>query len=62
MFDDFSPVKSLSPRGSSLSPAKNLFMSLGPMPEFDKIDDLSKIRVVFNPFNELYEFNDLKNI
>lgn len=54
-------MKSLSPRTSSLSPAKNLFMSLGPMPEFDKIDDLSKIRVVFNPFNELYEFNDLKN-
>jgi hypothetical protein len=61
MFDDFSPVKSLSPRSSSISPMKNLFISLGPMPEFDKIDDLSKIRLVFNPFNELYEFNDLKN-
>ena len=44
-----------------MSPSKNLFMSLGPMPEFEKIEDISKLRVVFNPFNELYEFNDLRN-
>lgn len=31
------------------------------MPQFDKIDDISKIRIVFNPFNELYEFNNLRN-
>lgn len=31
------------------------------MPEFEKIEDISKLRVVFNPFNELYEFNDLRN-
>jgi hypothetical protein len=61
MFDDFSPAKSLSPRSSTMSPSKNLFMSLGPMPEFEKIEDISKLRVVFNPFNELYEFNDLRN-
>ena len=64
MFDDFSPLKSLSPKSNSscaISPGKTLFMSLGPMPQFDKIDDISKIRIVFNPFNELYEFNNLRN-